>query len=311
MSKKNRLIFFGNERLAAGLEPEPMLLPALIADGYEIAALVLSQEQTVSSRRNRQPKIIDLANRHKIPILTPVKPAEIKQKLTELNAQAGILAAYGKLIPKEMLKVFPAGVINLHPSLLPKLRGPSPVESAILEGTTKTGVSIIKLVPQMDAGPIYGQSKVQISQTEGKTQLATKLAQAGTKLLIELLPDIIAGKLEPALQQDNQATYTKLIAKKDGEIDWLLPVRQVERQIRAFQGWPGSYTKIWGKDVIITQAHAVPSSGPDDFPGKVEPLADTGVLMVYAQGGYICIDKLKPAGKSEMSAAEFMRGYKP
>lgn len=308
MTTKPRLIFFGNEQLATGTDYPPFLLPALIDAGWDVAALVLRQDQ-VRSRSKRIPAVVDIAKSHRIPVFTE-KLADLKEKIGELKPSLGILAAYGRIIPQDILDLFPAGIINIHPSLLPKYRGPTPVESVILNGESQTGISVIKLVEQMDAGPILAQATLALDGTETKPLLAQKLAKMGADLLIDSLPSVLDGSLKPSLQSEDQASYTKLISKEDGQLDWRLPARQIERQIRAFVGWPGSYTKIWGKDVTLTKVHLI-AGATRKAAGEVETIKPEGLLLLYAADGCIAIERLKPAGKKEMSAAEFIRGYKP
>lgn len=305
----NRLILFGNERLATATKTTAPVLQALINHGYKIEAVVASHSDAVS-RQKRDIEVALVAGAHNIPVLFPAK-LELKETLKNHPAEACILIAFGQLVPQSVIDLFPRGIINIHPSLLPKLRGSTPLETTILESLPETGVSLMQLTSEMDAGPVYAQTKLKLSGAETKQELADKLARLGTDLLIKHLPDILSGNLQPLRQDDSKATFTKKIGKKDGQLDFTKSAVQLEREIRAYAGWPQSRTTIWSKDVIITRAHSVPSIGPGDSPGKIDALPDIGVLMIYAKDGYLCIDKLKPSGKGEMSAAEFIRGYKP
>ncbi|MBA2279426.1 methionyl-tRNA formyltransferase [Candidatus Saccharibacteria bacterium] len=295
MTQKLKIVFFGNERLATGVTTETPALKALIAAGYEIAAIISNYEPG-QSRNSRELEIKVIGEANDIPVLLPEKPGDILDQLKVLNAEVGILAAYGKIVPQSIIDAFPRGIINIHPSLLPLHRGPTPIESVILQGESKTGVSIMQLTKTMDTGPVYGYSEVELDGTETKQSLAALLSELGSKLLLELLPEILNGNLIAKPQDEAAATYDKLISKEDGRIDWNNPAEQIEREIRAYREWPKSYTELSGKDVIITKAHVALKPQENELAKK------TGI-------DYLVIDMLKPAGKNEMTAAEFIRGY--
>jgi methionyl-tRNA formyltransferase len=225
-----------------------------------------------------------------------------------MDAAIGVLAAYGKIVPQSVIDIFPHGIINIHPSDLPRHRGPIPIESVILNGETRTAVSIMRLVKDMDAGPVYGRAEVELVGTESKQELADHLLDIGGAMVVELLPGILDGNLVAVPQDHVQATYDELITKADGELDFSKPAERLEREVRAYLGWPQSRTKLGDKDVIITAAHAVPSTMPEGQ-GHIEVLREGGVIMINTSDGYLCIDRLKPAGKSDMTAKAFLAGY--
>lgn len=267
-----KLVFFGNEKLATGIpQPKRYILEAIQKAGFDI-------EQVVTG------KLVELAPH---------------------TSRLAVLAAYGRIIPQRVLDEFPLGIINVHPSLLPAYRGPTPIEQAILDGAPKTGVSIMKLTAGMDEGPIYKQKSVHLAGNESKAELTETLQQLGAQLLVEVLPEIIAGNLKPRQQpHPDRVTYSKLLTKDDGVIDWQKPAEQLEREIRAYTGWPKSRAKIGEKEVIITEAHVVDKSGK---PAAFE--AHGKQLLAYCGQKALSIDKLKPAGKGEMSAQAFLAGY--
>lgn len=271
------IVFFGNEKLATGISrPELVIQKRLEKAGWPIEAVVTGKEI----------------------------PAH--------RARLAVLAAYGQILPPAVLDEFPLGVINVHPSLLPIYRGPTPIEQAILDNASKTGVTIMKITSEMDAGPIYKQKSIRLKGTESKAELAGSLQALGAELLVEVLPQVADGSLRPRRQPhvERDASYTRLIKKSDGIIDWHKPAAQIEREIRAFLGWPGSRITLFNKDVIITAAHAVPNNDRGFKPGDEEIVKDTGALMVHTPEGYLCVDRLIPAGKQEMTAAEFLRGIR-
>jgi methionyl-tRNA formyltransferase len=217
------------------------------------------------------------------------------------------LVAYGKIVPQSVIDIFPRGIVNIHPSLLPKHRGPTPLESVILSGESETGVSIMELAKEMDAGPVFHQCIVALEGRETKQALADKLLDIGAQHLIEQLPAILDGSLGPKPQEDSKATYDKLIGKSDGSIDWNKPALALEREIRAYAVWPQSRTEMGEHEVIITAAHAVKAL-EDAQPGTI--WHDAHELHVHTGDGVLVIDRLKPTGKGEMDVAAFLAGYR-
>jgi len=307
-----RIVFFGNERLATGVTTIAPTLQALIAAGYDVVAVV-SHHTDSRSRKSRELEIAVVAGEHNIPLLLPAKPAEILAELEALQADIGVLVAYGKIVPQSVIDIFPRGIINIHPSLLPLHRGPIPIESVILDGSTESGVSVMELARAMDAGPVYGQTRVSLSGSETKQELADKLLAEGGSMVVDLLPGILDGSRVPIPQDDAAATYDNLIQKNDGLMDFHKPADQLEREVRAYSDWPKSWAKLHGPggemEVIITAAHAVPGNSPDGEPNDLDIVDSAGIMMIETSDGRLCVDRLKPAGKQEMTAQAFMAGY--
>ena len=296
MSKSAKLVFFGNERLATGVSTDCPVLHSLIKDGYEISAIVSSYSMG-QSRSARGLEIEKVAKAHAIPLLLPEKLSEILDRITAYGAEAGVLVAYGKIIPAPIIDIFPKGIINIHPSLLPRYRGPTPIETAILDGASDTGVSLMKLASKMDAGPIYVQQKIKLNGGETKQILTDKLLNLGLKLLSAELPQILDEAKNPMPQNDRLATYTKLIQKADGALDFKKSAEQLEREVRAYAGWPKSQAKIFDHDVIVTKARAAKDESGDD-------------LFIKCQPGYLEIQELVAPSGHIISGADFIRGYK-
>lgn len=313
MSQKNSdtgLIFFGNEQIVSGYSPaESYVLKSLYDQGYKIHGAILSQNPSIS-RSNKSSAVEIFAKDHDIPVLVnPVKD-EIADLIREKNVKLGVLIAYGRIIPQYILDCFDLGIINLHPSLLPKFRGSTPIESAILNGENKIGISLIKLVAKMDAGPVYIQKEVDIKSNMNKFEIARTILVEGTTLLTEILPEILTGSIKPTEQIEDNATYTQKLTKSMGVIEWNKPADLIEREVRAYLGWPGSRAIIAGREVIITEAHSAFDNQIATSVGSIEADLEHGYIKVGCKQGYLYIEKLKPAGKKEMSAKEFMLGYK-
>lgn len=291
------LVFFGNERLVSGLDrSNTPVLRALIKAGYTVAAIVSHHTDGVS-RSNRKLEVADIAKQHNIPLLLPKRPSEIIDQLKAYNADAAILAAYGRIIPQSILDIFPKGIINIHPSLLPKYRGPTPIESAIINGDLQTGVSIMQLTAGMDEGPIYGQVIIPLEGDENKFELHDTLAAAGANKLIEILPAVLDGTLHPTPQNSNNASYCALITKSDSLLSpELHTAAELERKIRAHLGYPKTKTEINGYNITITKASVTK-----------EHLTDLDIAC--KDDMVLSIDELVAPNGKRMSAEAFLRGY--
>jgi len=304
MKKKSpTIVFFGNERLATAVTTSNPVLRGLIDNNFHITAIVSNHEQS-TSRLKRQLEIASLANKHGIPLLLPKKPADIASDLRALRPDVGILVAYGNIVPENVIDIFPCGIINIHPSLLPLHRGPTPLESVLLSGELRTGVSIMQLVRAMDAGPVFAQSEVQLQGNESKQELADSLSELGAAMLIELLPAILDGSVVAKPQDDTHATYDSLLRKESGTIDWRKPAVQLEREIRAFAGWPRSTTTLAQKQVVINSAEVISGLGA---PGTLQP---SNTLIVFCGKDALEITSLTPAGKKQMTGASFVAGHR-
>lgn len=291
------LIFFGNERLVSGLpSTDAPILRALIQHGYRIAAVV-SHHSESKSRNNRRLEVAEIAHEHSIPVLLPNNPVEILDQLKSLNAEAAVLVAYGRIIPQSIIDIFPKGIINIHPSLLPKYRGSTPIESAILTGDSETGVSIMRLDAKMDEGPIYAQSVLSLSGTEDKFDLYNTVAKESVHLLLETLPKILDGSLASTPQTSENATYSNQLSKKDSALDTSsYTAIECERIVRAFLGFPKTKLTILGHSIVITKAHVAFEK-------------ETVLDVECKDGSIISIDELVgPSGRT-MNAKAFLNGY--
>ncbi len=217
--------------------------------------------------------------------LDALKNAGFEIVLEAKGADLGVIAYYGKIIPKNILELPKHGFLNAHPSLLPRWRGPSPVQAAILTGDKITGVTIHIATEEPDAGPILAQKEILMDITDTCLSLTGKLANEGASLLISTIEKWFAGEIKPRKQDDSKATYTKLLKKKDGEIDWSKPADYIEKQIRAYDPWPGTFTRTKkGKILKIKKAEVV-----------------NEVLKLLV---------VQPEGKKEMPWEAYLRGHK-
>ncbi len=293
-----RIIFFGNERLVSGLEhTDAPILTGLIDQGYEVVAIV-SHHSPSRSRTARPLEVGAIAEKHDIPLLLPHSPMEIYEQLKNLDADAAILVAYGRIIPQKIIDLFPIGIINIHPSLLPKYRGPTPIETPIARGESETGISIMQLSSGMDEGPVYAQATIPLSPESTKFSVYTTVAEKSASLLFSVLPNILDGSLQPTPQNHADASYSHLLTKKDAYLDPLQQTAtEADAHIRAYLGFPGSRLTLGSVAVIVTKAH-VSETATDDLSIK------------FSDGHYLAIDRLKPLGKKEMPREAFLAGYR-
>ena len=287
------IIFFGTEEFSLAS------LQALITAGYHIAAVITKPDSKKGRGHQLTPPSVKvLADQYNIPVWQPIKVTEINQQIKALHTPVtGVLVSYGKIIPQSTIDLFTPGIINVHPSLLPKYRGPSPIESAIINGDTQTGVTIMQLSAAMDAGPTYAVQIHPLTGNETRPELYRTLASIGAKLLIETLPSVLDSTLKPEPQNDADATYCSLLQKSDA----VLPLHELtaieaERRIRAHLGFPKSKVILGDNPVILTKAH-------------VSDQQKTPLDLICRDGAFLSIDELiAPSGRL-MNAADFLRGY--
>ncbi|MGA2157942.1 MAG: methionyl-tRNA formyltransferase [Dehalococcoidia bacterium] len=240
-----------------------------------------------------------------------LRDANVLAELSNIRPDIIVVAAYGQILPETILRIPKYKCINIHPSLLPKYRGPSPIAAAILNGDAETGVTIMLIEKKVDSGPILRQRRTAISDADDAESLSGKLAALGAGLLIETLPDWIAGKIEPVEQDDSLAGYTGMETKEDGRLDLNLPAVQLWRKVRAYHPWPGCYVLWKGGRLKIIKAIPV-NDGVHSEIGQIIalPHVQTARLAVQTGDGLLGLITVQPEGKREMAAAEFIAGHR-
>ena len=288
-------------------------LHALAAGPYNIT--VVTQPDRAAGRGGRvtPPPVKTVAEEYGLSIIQPetLRDPELRVRIAELRPQVIVLVAYGEYVAPALLDLPTSGSINLHPSLLPRWRGSTPIQSAILAGDAVTGVSIIKMDRGLDTGPIISQQSTPIGQEETHPQLAARLAQLGADLLGEVLPLWLRGEIEAVPQGDEGATLTHILKKEDGQIDWTLPADDIARRVRAFQPWPGTYTTWQGRHLKIVRAQRLEGSQDLTQPGTVT-IATEGRekrLLVQTGDGTLQLLEVQPEGKPVMEARAMLSGY--
>ncbi len=318
--EKLKIIFLGTPKFGA------TILKGLIENNYKPVLVITAPDKPVGRKQVlTPPPVKTIAEKHKISVEQPPKIRNWKAALQEVRPKAsreignlkpdlGIVAAYGQIIPQNILTIPKYGFLNVHPSLLPKYRGASPIQAAILNGDEKTGLTIILMDEKMDHGKIVSSSQFLISDKKITCpELSQKLAELGANLLKETIPKWVKGEIKPKAQNEKNATYTKIIKKEDGKIDWSKPAEEIERQIRAFTPWPGSFT-FWQKPARNASGIAVASGNDKTFRVKIleaDVLKNKIPSKICFKCGkdYLMIKKLQPEGKKPVTAEDFLRGY--
>ena len=302
-----RIIFMGTPEFAVPA------LERLIASGYEVAAVYTQPDKAAGRGRvMEEPPVKKAALRHNLTVLQPenFKSAETKRQLLELKPDTIVVAAFGQILPRSVLEIPAFGCINIHPSLLPKYRGVAPVPAAILNGEEFTGVSIMLMDKGIDTGPVLTSVHVPVLQQDTTETLMQKLANTSAQLLLDTLPGWFRKEITPQLQNNGEATYTKMLTKEAGEIDWKLPAVQIWRQVRAYQPWPGSYTRWQGKQLKILEA--VPLTG--EVTGEAGTVLNVNkneaAFGVVTGNGILGVKKVQMEGKKAVTADEFLRGQR-
>lgn len=286
------IVFFGTDNFSL------TALTALIEAGYTIAAVVTKPDSKQGRGHKLTPPVVKvLANENNIPVWQPNKLFEIAADIKALENPIGVLSSYGKIIPQKTIDLFSPGIINIHPSLLPKYRGPTPIETVIANGDEKTGVSIMQLAAGMDDGPLYIAKEHILTGSETAQELYHALATVGANLLLEVLPRIVDGSLMPTPQDEKQASYSHLLTKEHALIDTLhLSAVKAEQKVRAHSMFPKTKVTIDGHTVIVTSASVSNA--------KVSKLD-----LLCKDGRYLRIESvIAPSGR-RMSASDFERGY--
>jgi methionyl-tRNA formyltransferase len=303
-----KIIFMGTPAFSV-----PALSALLEAKMNVIAVYTQPDKQAGRGQRTVSSPVKELALSRGLNVLQPVslKNEQAIQQIKALNPNVVVVAAYGKIIPESILNIPRLGFLNIHPSLLPRHRGATPIPSAILNGDNVTGVSIMLLDAGMDSGPVFKQNELTIADEDTACTLSEKLSHTGAELLLEVLPLWIEGKISPVPQDETRATYTSMLTKEDGRIDWNLGALEIWRKVRALQPWPGCYSTWKGKVIKIFQVTHVQWTKPVEAGRVITLSTQTGSSVGIGCGtGVLALNRLQMEGKKEMPVEEFIRGQR-
>ena len=307
---KTRIVYFGSPELSVSF------LSALTQEpDFEIVGVVTQLPKPVGRKAIlTKSNVHEFAEERSIPVFPfrTLKSADVVDELSNINADVFVVVVYGKIIPKAVLDIPKFGCINVHPSLLPKFRGPTPYHQAILEGETETGVSIMLLDEGMDTGPVLASTTFAIDPRETSETIQPKIVSIGVPLLIETMKKWITGSIVPKPQDNDRATYCKLLDKSDGKIDWNKSAVEIDRKIRAYQPWPGTWFS-WienDRETRVTIHDAIPvDRACTELIGTVVVDANY-VYIVCGDSRAIELITLQPEGKNKMPASDYARGHK-
>ena len=284
------------------------VLSRLVDAGHDIAAVYSQPDRPSGRGRKLVPTPTKrFAEERGLEVRQPksLRPEDECAALGSLSPDVIVVAAYGLFLPSDALEIPPLGCLNIHPSLLPRYRGPSPVVSAILNGDVETGVTIMKLDEGMDSGPILAQERVSIDEEETTPVLTRRLFDLGAGLLVDTLPRWSSGEVQASPQDESRATFTSLVKKEDGEIDWTDDAARIARMVRAYQPWPGTFTHWDGKQLKILEATSMAGDAP---PGRVVRLDDGGI-GIGTGDGLLAVSRFQIEGRRPSDAQDFVRGY--
>jgi len=303
--KKITTVFLGTPEFSIPV------LHALVNSAYR-PDVVLTQPDKPAGRKMAltPPPVKQFAKEYDLTVKQPENKKELTELIKKIKPDICILVAFGMIIPNELLTLPKYGWINIHPSLLPKYRGSSPIPTAIISGDNETGVSIIKLINKVDAGDILAQQHLEIAANDNTETLGVKLSDLAGRMLIDILPQYLDDKLKMSVQNDEQATYTAIIDRGNGLIDWHQSAIEIYRKFRGFYPWPGIFTYLGGKRLKIANLSVLEGVFDHNLATGTLFLSPTGELAVKCSQGAVLLDNVVLEGKKEVSGQDFIRGQK-
>ncbi|TKI54782.1 methionyl-tRNA formyltransferase [Brevibacillus antibioticus] len=302
--KDARILFMGTPDFAVSS------LTAVLEAGYNVIGVVTKSDRPVGRKQVlTPPPVKEAALRHGLLVLQPekIKAEEALEEVLALKPDLIITAAYGQILPKKLLDAPKYGCINVHASLLPKYRGGAPIHKSIVEGETETGVTIMYMVEALDAGDMLSKVVVPIEERDTVGTMFDKLAAAGSELLLDTVPRLLAGELVAEQQDHSAATFAPNIKRTDEKIDWSRSAEQIYNQVRGLNPWPVAFTTCEGKIWKLWWVEKMPAAGEGKEPGTIIAREEDGIVVACGSGA-VKITELQPEGKKRMSALDFLRG---
>lgn len=299
-----RLVFFGTPAFAA------TALRRLLRSPHQVAAVVTQPDRPRGrGQRLSFSPVKAVAVEAGIPVLQPerLKTPEFQHALQDLHADLGVVAAYGKILPEAVIGACRRGLINIHASILPKYRGAAPVHRAVMAGDPETGVSIMRVVRELDAGPVFAVARHPIGPDDTSAEIEHALAGIGAELCVEVIDQIAAGAAREEPQDHAEATYANRLVKEEGRIDWTRPAREIHNRVRGLHPWPLAHTSMAGERVLVLKSSPLDLAAGSAPPGGVIKAAGDD-LIVATGGGALKLLQLQPEGRRPMSAREFLAG---
>lgn len=286
------------------------VLDMLVEEGYSIVGVVTQPDRPKGRKRVMTPPPVKVAaERLGLPVLQPekVKDSEQLQPILDLQPDLIVTAAFGQILPKQLLDAPKHGCINVHASLLPELRGGAPIHYSILQGKKETGITIMYMVEKLDAGDILTQSVVPIEERDNTGSLHDKLSVSGSELLKDTLPKLLNGNISPVKQNDSEATFAPNIKREQEKIDWAKSGEEIYNHIRGLHPWPVAFTHYEGKVMKIWWGEKIESTS-DAEPGTVLYTDSDGPVVATGNSTAIKLTDIQPAGKKRMTSAQYLQG---
>ena len=301
--REKKIIFMGTPEFSV-----PVL--AGLLDNYKIRAVVTQPDRPIGrEQRSVYSPVKELALKHTLLVLQPEKIKTAVEEIKALEPDLIITCAYGQILPPELLEIPKLGCINVHASLLPKLRGGAPIHRAIMEGYKKTGITIMYMSKDMDTGDIISQAEIDIEDTDTASILHDKLSILGRDTLLKTLPSILTGTNSRTKQNSSEATYAFNIKREDEKIDFSKTKREVYNHIRGLNAWPGAYCLFEGKILKVWNCYTTDNYFPNLFDGQITNIYKDG-FGVKVSNGEVIFTVVQPEGKKKMTALDFVNGYK-
>jgi len=299
-----RIVFFGTPEFAV---PS---LRGLIASRHTVVGVVTQPDRP----RGRGQRVTDspvkiAALEHALPVLQPnrLREPDVTATISAWTPDLGVVAAYGKLIPDDMLRLPRLGMINVHASLLPKYRGAAPVHRAVIDGVPETGVTIMRMVAALDAGGMLARVKRTIGPDDTSDEVERDLSTLGVPLLLSVIEQLAAGTANEEIQDDRQSTYAPRLTKEEGLIDWSLPASHIHNRVRGLHPWPHAYTYLNGARLIVLRSR-VEHGGTTEAPGTIVDASRDRIDVATGHGGRLALVELQSEGRRAMQAREFLAG---
>lgn len=300
-----RVVFFGTPQFAV---PS---LEQLIQSAHDVVGVVTQPDRP----RGRGQKVTDApvkmtAVQHGLPVFQParLRDPEVKETLTRWAPELGVVAAYGKILPESVLNLPRFGMINVHASLLPRYRGAAPVQRAVIDGMPETGVTIMRMVLDLDAGGMFAKVTRPIGSDETSDIVERDLAHLGASLLLDVIDDLAAGRAVEEPQDDSLSTYASKITKEEGLIDWTLAAADIHNRVRGLYPWPHAFSYLNGERLIVMRSHVAPEPTSAD-PGTIVDVSSGAISVATGHGGRLAIDEVQPEGRRAMKVRDYLAGH--
>ena len=300
-----RVVFFGTPQFAV---PS---LEQLIQSAHDVVGVVTQPDRP----RGRGQKVTDMpvkvtAVQHGLPVFQParLRDPEVKETLTRWAPELGVVAAYGKILPENVLNLPRLGMINVHASLLPRYRGAAPVQRAVIDGMPETGVTIMRMVLDLDAGGMFAKVTRPIGSDETSDIVERDLAHLGASLLLHVIDDLAAGRAVEEPQNDSLSTYASKITKEEGLIDWTLAATDIHNRVRGLYPWPHAFSYLNGERLIVLRSHVAPEPTSAD-PGTIVDVSSRAISVATGHGERLAIDEVQPEGRRAMKVRDYLAGH--